>query len=382
MSFLPVHLRMQTNRFNVDIFCDVVDNFGDAGVCWRLARSLFKEKGLTVRLYINDFETLSKIVKAFDKTKDGSVCEGITVCRWEDALNNEPAEVVIETFGCRLDERFEEKIAATKPAPIWINLEYLSAEDWVEGCHSLPSPHPRLNANKYFFFPGLTKKTGSVVIEEDLLQRQKDFESHKADFLKKLGVVNEKALKIFVFCYPTAPLKELVNALKAADDYQFEFLLASGEAGEIIQKSVLDEKLKNVHCVKLPLVDQKGFDSFLWASDLLIVRGEDSFVRAQLAAKPFIWNIYPQDEKAHIVKLEAFLNRQKPFLKSDFETIRKVNLDFNDDPKDLTESFLLWLKNYKNISSEMLEWRNNLILNHSLTENLCKFIQEKLKSTV
>ena len=59
----------------------------------------------------------------------------------------------------------------------------------------------------------------------------------------------------------------------------------------------------------LPFTDQEGYDELLWACDLNFVRGEDSFVRAQWAGRPFVWHIYPQDENAHRPKLEAFMSR-------------------------------------------------------------------------
>jgi uncharacterized repeat protein (TIGR03837 family) len=59
----------------------------------------------------------------------------------------------------------------------------------------------------------------------------------------------------------------------------------------------------------IPFVSQDRYDELLWACDLNFVRGEDSFVRAQWAARPFVWQIYPQDEDAHWIKLTAFLDR-------------------------------------------------------------------------
>ena len=59
----------------------------------------------------------------------------------------------------------------------------------------------------------------------------------------------------------------------------------------------------------LPFVSQAAYDTLLWCCDLNGVRGEDSFVRAQWAGEPLIWHIYPQDDEAHMHKLEAFLDR-------------------------------------------------------------------------
>ena len=41
-----------------DLFCRVVDNFGDVGVCWRLAADL-AQRGEQVRLWIDDASALT-----------------------------------------------------------------------------------------------------------------------------------------------------------------------------------------------------------------------------------------------------------------------------------------------------------------------------------
>ena len=45
----------------------------------------------------------------------------------------------------------------------------------------------------------------------------------------------------------------------------------------------------------------------LAACDFNLVRGEDSFVRAQWAARPLLWAAYRQDQEAHLDKLSAWL---------------------------------------------------------------------------
>ena len=62
----------------------------------------------------------------------------------KQALPEEPGDVVIEAFGCEIPEAFIAAIAQKtnehKSRLVWINLEYLSAESYVERCHALPSP--------------------------------------------------------------------------------------------------------------------------------------------------------------------------------------------------------------------------------------------------
>ena len=59
----------------------------------------------------------------------------------------------------------------------------------------------------------------------------------------------------------------------------------------------------------LPFTDQDAYDRLLWACDLNVIRGEDSFVRAQWARKPLVWQAYRQEEGSHWPKIEAFLER-------------------------------------------------------------------------
>lgn len=80
-----------------------------------------------------------------------------------------------------------------------------------------------------------------------------------------------------------------------------ESAITTAKAGDLLHSGNLTIKL-------LPMTDQAGYDRLLWSCDLNLVRGEDSFVRAQWAARPFLWHIYPQEEQAHMVKLDGFLD--------------------------------------------------------------------------
>jgi uncharacterized repeat protein (TIGR03837 family) len=58
----------------------------------------------------------------------------------------------------------------------------------------------------------------------------------------------------------------------------------------------------------LPHCTQQQFDTWLAEQDFLVVRGEDSLTRAIWAGKPFLWHVYPQEDGAHRIKLNAFLD--------------------------------------------------------------------------
>ena len=152
-----------------DLFCRVVDNFGDAGVCWRLARRL-AALGQSVRLWIDRPEVLARLLPALDVQADEQVLDGVRIGPWRRAEQALPPQggVVVEAFACALPPAYEAAMAGRDC--LWINLEYLSAESWVEGCHGLPSPQAN-GVPKFFFFPGFTPATGGLLREPDLLAR-------------------------------------------------------------------------------------------------------------------------------------------------------------------------------------------------------------------
>ncbi|WP_363323688.1 elongation factor P maturation arginine rhamnosyltransferase EarP [Zoogloea sp.] len=300
-----------------DLFCSVVDNFGDIGVCWRLARQLAAEHGISVRLWVDDLHSARRLMPSLDIGHAAQWVDGVEVRRWEATFPAvEPGQVVLAAFACRLPEVFVEAMARRSPRPVWINLEYLSAEDWVADCHALPSPHPRLPLVEHFFFPGFEPQTGGVLREADYAARHAAFPVN--GFRSALGLPPPAPdeLCISLFSYENAGLAGLLDAWRHASRpvtclvpegrvvASLAPALGAGrlEVGDRLQRGALTVQV-------LPFVEQRRYDELLWACDLNFVRGEDSFVRAQWAARPFVWHIYPQEEDAHVVKLDAFVER-------------------------------------------------------------------------
>jgi uncharacterized repeat protein (TIGR03837 family) len=296
-----------------DIFCRVVDNFGDVGVSWRLARQVAREHGKHVRLWLDDLTVLSKLRPEIDPVQDVQELEQVTVERIREPVGA-IADVVVETFGCDPPEPYVHAMAAAAAKPRWINLEYLSAEEWVERSHALPSPNPRLPLVKHYFFPGFTPRTGGLLREESLLRRRDEFRADagaQAAFWRLLvgRAPPPDALKISLFTYAGAPVESLARA--CAHHAGPVWLVApEGIAATALEAWRAREPARgSVECITTPFLAQDRYDELLWACDVNFVRGEDSFVRAQWAARPFVWHIYPQDEGAHYVKLAAFLRR-------------------------------------------------------------------------
>jgi uncharacterized repeat protein (TIGR03837 family) len=288
-----------------DIFCRVIDNHGDIGVCWRLAADL-AGRGEAVRLWVDDGSALDWMAP------DGH--PGVQVHAWHGPAAAEPGDVVVEAFGCELDHGFQAAIARrtqrTGRQPAWLNLEYLSAESWVERCHGLPSPvmaGPAAGLVKHFFHPGFTAGTGGLLREPGLAARQAAFD--RQAWLREHGIRVEGERLISLFCYEPPGLADLLAAL-AGDEQPTRLLVTAGRATRAVQ--ALLGNVSNVGALAidwLPLLPQPAFDELLWACDFNFVRGEDSLVRALWSGRPFAWHIYPQDDGAHLAKLDAFLDR-------------------------------------------------------------------------
>ena len=201
-----------------DIFCRVIDNHGDIGVCWRLSRDLVK-RGHQVRLWVDDASAL-----AWMAPEGLSAWPAVTLRAWHEAedaariQNLVAGDIVIEAFGCELPAPFVVRMVRPSP-PVWINLEYLSAEAYVERCHGLRSPvcsGPGAGLNKWFFYPGFTEATGGLMREADLLDRQRAFTPEvQRQWLASLGVHSQPDdTLVSVFCYADAPLGALLDRWK------------------------------------------------------------------------------------------------------------------------------------------------------------------------
>lgn len=371
------------------LFCRVVDNYGDIGICWRLARQLQQEHGVGVTLWVDHLPSFQRICPELALDAEVQQLAGVTVRHWQDQAGvfaaQEVADIVIEFFACDIPPGYIAAMAECRPQPVWLNLEGLSAEEWVEGCHSLPSPHPRLPLTKYFFFPGFTHKTGGLLREAGLDQQRQQFQSDSLAlhaFLAQLGVTATEmaAFKVSLFCYPHAPVSALFEAWQEAQS-AVTCLVPEGVASASIQTFLgapaVVGALRTCGALTvrvIPFVAQADYDKLLWACDLNFVRGEDSFVRAQWAGRPFIWHIYPQDENLHHVKLRAFLQRYG----ADMKSLNACSLRWNGARTENEEMSWpqLWRQFYADLPAlpqRCAQWQGAMQANGDLASNLLTF---------
>jgi len=376
-------------RINWDIFCSVVDNFGDIGVTWRLARQLVAEQDMAVCLWVDDLHALCHICPEADANLAEQSLSGVTVKAWPKHWSGtQAADVVIEAFACQLPATYIEAMAQRKRPSLWLNLEYLSAEDWVEGCHGLPSLQAK-GLHKFFFFPGFTAQTGGLLRESDLLSRRQAFQNSpqaRAQFLQRLAIAAPAEGRLMtLFGYENSALDSwldclagdtdatllLVPAGRLDADLQRWLQLPDWPVGTPIQRGQLTLQ-------KIPFLSQPDYDLLLWCCDFNLVRGEDSFIRAQWSGRPLLWHIYPQQDQAHLIKLAAFLDHYCADLSpAAQQALRGYWLAWNQGDATAT-SWLALQAVWPELARHAENWCQKLAKQQNITQALVQFYRNWL----
>ena len=341
---------------SIDIFCEVIDNYGDVGVAYRLAREfkrIYPHKRL--RFFINKTEEINLIKKSND----------IEIIAYKDIFKVEnSADLIIETFACEIPKEYMDK--ALRSSKLIINLEYFSAEDWVDDFH-LQESFLGGSLKKYFFIPGLSKKSGGILLDNEFLERKKQVEENREYYLEKFEIKEKYDLVGSVFSYEKN-FDSLIKELKKLDKKVLLLVLSEKTQKNFIKYFDNNNNYDKIKAVKLPFFTYDKYEELLSLCDFNLVRGEDSFVRALLLGKPFLWHIYPQEENIHIQKLNSFLEKYCPNNNELKDTF--INYNVNRD------NFSYFFKNFKEIEEHNRKYANYLIENCNLIEKLINFIKK------
>lgn len=378
---------MPTNnkeKISVDLFCSVIDNYGDIGVCYRLARELSRNHKF-VSLYVDDLQALRTIEPSFplNATKY-QLSPSIIIKYWSKVCEDyTPADVIIECFACNLDESYIKKMTSRT---LWINLEYLSAESWIEGCHKLPS-FQNNGVNKYFFFPGFTNKTGGLNFEENFPLITYDYARHKVQELLQLPVSSIDRFTVQIFSYETPQLFPLLSAILIHHPDTL-FLLPKGRSTKYLLETRASDTKKlqamypNALWHVFPMQQQEAYSYIIKACDLNVVRGEDSITQAVINGRPFLWHIYQQKDNIHLDKLRAFTElltqNTTPKLRSIIEQAFLALDNSSSNTCSASVIFNEFMIEYCQIFGLCKTWSESLIQNNSLGRNLSEFINNCL----
>ncbi|MEO8938450.1 MAG: elongation factor P maturation arginine rhamnosyltransferase EarP [Burkholderiaceae bacterium] len=369
-----------------DLFCRVVDNYGDVGIGWRLAKQLAVDQRRSVRLIVDGRASLALIEPRL-VSDEGDAIDGVVVETWaafERRSPCVPAEVVIELLGCGLPPACLAAMATAATPPVWIDFEHLSAEPWVTGFHGLPSPHPTLPLVKHFFYPGFVPGTGGLLIEPGLDRKRAVFVEAAGDIdalWRRFGVSAPMAgeTRIALFAYPDAPVASLLRVL-ADDPVRHWSIVVPKDVATVALDNWFDRtghvrRYGRLTVFTIPFTSQPDYDRLLWACDIVFVRGEDSFIRAQVAGRPFVWQIYRQADAVHLQKLAAFEALYEAAMPAKAAVAQQAFWRGWNNGAALTDDAIRdWIAALPALASHADAWRAKLAAEEPLIDRLVDFV--------
>lgn len=381
----------------LDIFCEIIDNYGDIGVVYRTAKELQKIFPKSkIRAFLNKLDEFKKINSQVLDLPSQNI-DGIEYITFDYLRDNAnellTAQVIIEAFGCQIPEEYME--IAYDNSELLINLEYLSAEDWIEDFHLQSSPLGRGKLKKVFFMPGFTEKSGGVIADSNYLERIQRVLENKEFYEKKyLSDIEDRENKIIgtLFSYEKN-FTPLLEDLKKLD--KDVVILAMGEKTQDSLRKILKNfsiedfrnslKYGKIEIRFLNFLNQEEYEELINIVDFNFVRGEDSFIRAVLTGKSYMWHIYCQEEYAHMDKIEGFLDKYRKVIENfsdeDFLlNMEKFFKDYNfrkENSLELgKESYLYFFENLAKIEKYNTIFRDFLIQKCNLINKLKDFIEK------
>jgi len=310
---------------DMDIYCQVIDNYGDIGFTNSLAdiyRAHHPEA--KVRIFF-----------------DG-----------EPESPEKSAPLVVEIFGSDIpSEHFE---IIKRDAHLWINVEYLTAEKWIEDCHGKESIIPDCNLRKYFFMPGFTERTGGILMDFNAKEEEKNV--------------------ISIFTYD----QDFSSMLEAFSKFPSTEFLIFDKYSQKIFEGVAPKYPQHKFTIS-PFLTADEYDKVLASSKINFVRGEQSFIRTILAGKPFIWQAYIQEGDYQLVKVEAFLDVFGKYWENKelFEVYRQIMLAWNGNKQSISvDNWGIFIENLPTIRVYTQNFANYLRKECDLGSHFDKFIEE------
>lgn len=331
----------------VDIFCQAIDFWGDAAVSWRAARAIKRQQpNWQISYFCDNWQIWQRLTGMpwVPVSLEGIILKDYTCATYAQA------DVSIEMLACTLPEHY--------PTPqCIINLEYLTAEDWILSCH-LGQSYP---LKKFFFFPGFFYGTGGLVY---------------GDFFEQQ--VNPQVLQIArqqwcVTCgLSIDPTKKWVSCYL----YQLDFQRLHLPEDTILigPQPVKERDIVPDYCYFTPM-RLAQYDALLWLCDTHLVRGEDSLSRAILTGKPFLWQAYRQQDGTQDAKIEALITQICADNAETYEALKQYFMDLNRQNNIDWPAWSIWQKKW---AACFRQFRDQVYAIGSLESHLCDFILKQV----
>ncbi len=367
------HIMSNKSPIVCHLICKVIDFFGDIGVAWRIANQLKVDFSIEVHLLVDDLMTTQRLVPSLDISLKKQTIDGICIYHCDFSEDSKslpsPPAFVFNLFNIDLPHAYKALIQSGKSK--YIAIEYLSAEPWVDNFHLKPSIDPESGLIKTFFYPGFTNQTGGLIREKNLLLRREAFVQNRRDKVIKLFGGNPDFYSISLFYYPTQKIETFLDVMdimkKPIQFFIPQYLLDLLKAKKNYQ---------HLHIIPYPFLSHDDFDDLLWSCNLNFVRGEDSWIRALWAGKPFIWQPYVQENNIHLIKLKAFLRSYCEDCEQELsETLIKMHNDWSNNK--FNEA--LWrdfFKNQASLESFALKRSYHYFKEPSFVESLVDYCSE------
>lgn len=409
---------LSTHSADLTILCKVVDNFGDIGFVYRLAKNLVQlNPQREIRIAVDNLAAFNKIESSVDPDLAEQVLEvacadSLQAQEGADKAGNEgkpktagrlkifdatnaavcarewtkkPARVILECFQCGRPDWLEALLFDGVTRALIINIDYLTAEDYAEEFHRLKSGTRSPLVRKVNFMPGFTAKTGGLILDAAAESARKAMTLRAANESKpksapatENGFITKTAgPQILMFSYPKdfAPIiRAILRWNKAA---QVNLAQGAGKESFLSAKNAGDLKIN-----QMPFLSQEEWDKNLYAQDILFVRGEDSLSRACLSGKPFVWQAYLQDDNYQLVKVRALLARMRPhFDLKDFAALENFWLLYNgapgcQDPSAMEAACYEFLSRYDNLCPGFAAFSQSLFELGNFAQKLDEFVAE------
>jgi uncharacterized repeat protein (TIGR03837 family) len=329
------------NRFVCHLLCKVIDFFGDVGVAWRIAKQLQVDFNVEVHLLIDDLVTCQRLIPSINPSLKKQTIERIAIhqCDFEEHSESLPLPpaFVFNLFNIDLPHTYKNLIRREKSK--YIVIEYLSAEPWVDNFHLKPSIDPESGLIKTFFYPGFTNQTGGLIREKNLLSRRQSFDLvEREKFIELLGGDTD-FYTISLFYYPKQNINMFLDVMNNLGK-PIQFFVP----GYLFDLLKLAREYQHLRIVPYRFLSHEDFDKLLWSCDFNFVRGEDSWMRALWAGKPFIWQPYIQENNIHLIKLKAFLKR---YCEACDQDLSEILIKMHDDWSNNKFNEVLWCDFFK-----------------------------------